>query len=161
LGHEMSSETLPGSAHAQVLVNAVSIPTTDPIRVLSYEAGADAVSSAWVRTLVDAGVTSRKVRFTTATPETIESENLYAQYDVCLVHGATGSDPAALGARWATSLAKFTKKGGVFIGLDGGLSDMPALVNATGLLAVSSHVALPSTTHFFVAGASDVVGAHV
>lgn len=161
IGHDISKTTLAGSAHAKVLVNAVSIPTTSTLRVLSYEVGVDSDTSAWVRALVSNGITNRTVRFTTASAATIDDDNLYTRYDVVLVQRAAGDDPATLGARWAPALTKFTKEGGVFVGVDGGQSDMPALVRATGLLDVTSHVPLAASTHFVVSGASDVVGAQV
>jgi hypothetical protein len=152
------SQAWDGSVQAKVLTNAVSIPTTDPIRVLSYEAGASTSVTEWTRKLLGDAIT-RQVTFTLAAPEAIAAGNLYASYDVVLVHGAAGNDPAGLGASWAPALQTFTKRGGVFVAIDGGSSDVPSLVNATGLISVTSHQALPSWTHFAVTGANDVVGA--
>lgn len=160
IGHDMTN-ALGGSSQAKVLTNAASIPTTDPIRVLSFEAGANAAAAANVRALLGAGIRNRTVRFTTASAEGIEQGGLYASYDVVLLHGAAVDDPAGLGNRWSSSLRTFTEKGGVFIALDSGASDVPALVNATGLLAVASHVPLAVGTQFVVSGASDVVGAQL
>ena len=160
IGHDMKN-ALGGSSQAKVLTNAVSIPTTDPIRVLSYEAGADATTAARVRALLGAGIRNRAVRFTSASAQSIEQGGLYADYDVVLVHGAAGDDPMRLGNRWSTALQTFTEKGGVFVALDSGASDVPALVNATGLLAVESHVPLAGATQFVVSGAADVVGTQV
>jgi len=160
IGHDMTN-ALGGSSQAKVLTNAVSIPTTDPIRVLSFEAGSDAAGAANVRALLGTGIRNRAVRFTTASAEGIEQGGLYASYDVVLVHGAAVDDPAGLGNRWSSSLRTFTEKGGVLIALDSGASDVPALVNATGLLAVASHVPLAGGTQFVVSSASDVVGAQL
>src|SRR5207247_1502078 len=91
VGHDMRL-AWSGSVQAKVLVNAVSIPTTDPIRVLSYEAGAPNDVTEWTRKLLDYGI-SRKVEFSSALPAALESSNLYASYDVVLVHGAADADP--------------------------------------------------------------------
>ena len=155
IGHDMKT-AITGSSHARVLANAVGIPTTDPIRVLSYEEGSDTTTSATVRALLGATI-SRKVSFTTASPEAIESGRLYADYDVVLVEGAAGTDAATLGARWTTSLRTFTKKGGVVVALDNGSSDMPALLASSQLMTVGSRIPFPTTTHFVVTSASDVV----
>ncbi|MBX3264488.1 MAG: hypothetical protein KF782_32750, partial [Labilithrix sp.] len=160
IGHDMAN-AMSGSSQAKVLTNAVSIPTTDPIRVLSYEAGADGATSAHVRALLGAGIRSRSVVFTTASAEAIAEDGLYARYDVVLIHGAAGPDPAELGREWRSSLTTFTGKGGVVVALDSGASDVPALVSSARLLEVAGHVPLGASTKFVVSGAADVVGAQV
>jgi len=160
IGHDMST-VMSWSSQAKVLTNAVSIPTTDPIRVLSYESGASAQTASVVRSVLGTSVKGRNVQFTTASEESLENDSLYASYDVVLVHGAAGPDPATLGGRWSTALQTFTKKGGVFVAIDGGDTDIPALVNATGLIEVTSHVPIAGSTQFVVPGAADVVGAQV
>jgi hypothetical protein len=160
IGHDMSN-ALSGSSQAKVLANAVSIPTTDPIRVLSYEAGADAQPANAVRSLLSTNIRNRQVRFTTASSDVIEQGSLYASYDVVLVHGVAGDDPVGLGSRWSAALQTFTKKGGVFIAIDGGQSDVPAFVTATGLVEVAAHTPLAGSTQFAIAAAADVVGVQV
>lgn len=160
IGHDMSN-VLSGSSQAKVLTNAVSIPTTDPIRILSYESGVPAQTAAAVRSLLGTNIKNRLVHFTTASAESLESASLYASYDVVLVHGASAGDPAALGGRWSAALQTFTKKGGVFVAIDGGDTDVPALVDATGLLTVASHSPIANGTQFVISGAGDVVGAQV
>ena len=159
VGHDFTNAWT-GSAQAKVLVDAVSIPTTDPIRVLSYEDGAPAAAVAQARALVTAGIT-RQVAFTTASADDLASPSLATAYDVVLVHDGSGSDPATLGASWSAALGTFTQKGGVVIALDGAASRMPELVTATGLLHVDAHAALPDGTHLVVAAPNDVVGTQV
>ncbi len=159
IGHDMSN-VLRASSQAKVLTNAVSIPSTNPIRILSYESGAPAQSADRVRVVLGTNI-NRQVQFTTASPESLESGSLYASYDVVLVHGATGADPVELGGRWSAALQTFTKKGGVFVAIDSGDSDVPALVNAAGLLDVSSHVPIASSTQLEISSPADVVGAQV
>lgn len=152
IGHDMTA-ALSGSSHARLLVNAVSIPTADPIRVLSFDAADGAAN---VRSLITTGV-KREVRFTTGSAAAVASAT-YADYDVVLVQGAKGIDPTAVGSSWATAMETFTKKGGVFIALDSGTTDVPALVNATNLLTVGTRTLLPANTRFVVAAPQDVVG---
>lgn len=156
IGHDMSSARA-GTVQAKVLGNAVGIPTTDPIRVLSYEEGQAAPVVAATRSVAAAGVGSRKVEFTTATVPALDDMNLYAEYDVVLFHGA-GPSPHVNGARWSASLEKFTKAGGVVVAVDRGDSDVPGLVDSTGLLKVTGHTLLPASTKFTVASSSNVVG---
>jgi hypothetical protein len=160
IGHDMSN-VMSWSSQAKVLTNAVSIPTTDPIRVLSYEAGAAAPTAALVRAVLRENIKGRQVQFTAAAEEALESGALYASYDVVLVHGAAVPDPIGLGGRWSAALHTFTKRGGVFVAIDGGDTDVPGLVNATGLLEVTAHTPIAGSTQFVISGASDVVGAQV
>ncbi len=160
VGHDFTG-AWNGSAQAKVLVNAVSIPTTDPIRVLSYEIGADAAAAAQARALVHAGI-RREVSITNAgTADDLASTSLFLSYDVVILHDASGPDPATLGAKWSASLGAFTQKGGVVVALDGAGSQMPALLTATGLLQVGSHTVLPDGAHLLVSAPADVVGTQV
>jgi len=156
IGHDMS-QARTGSVQAKVLGNAVGIPTTDPIRVLSYAGGESAAVVSATRTVAAAGIGSRTIIFTPATDAALDDTDLFATYDVVLFHGA-GTTPFAMGQRWATPLSRFTKAGGVLIALDRGDTDVPALVRGTGLLTLGGHTALPAATQFAVTSAYDVVG---
>lgn len=161
VGHDFA-QAWAGSAQAKVLVNAVAIATTNPIRVLTWESGASAASVTAVKTLVQAGVRGRRVRFTPAPGATaLADATLATQYDVVLVFDAAGSDPGALGASWATGLGKFAEKGGIVIALDGAASGMPSLVTAAGLLSVPAHTLLGEGSHLAVTAPNDVVGQQV
>ncbi|AKU94605.1 hypothetical protein AKJ09_01269 [Labilithrix luteola] len=161
IGHDFAQAWL-GSAQAKVLLNAMTIPTTDPIRVLSYEDGASPLAVAQVRALVTYGIHGRGVQIVRAPDASaLTSPTLSTYYDVVLVHDGAGLTPAALGASWATSLGTFTQKGGVVVALDGASSDMPSLLTASGLVSVASHAPLAEGTHLEVSAPADVVGAQV
>jgi hypothetical protein len=69
-------------------------------------------------------------------------------------------DLSARGATWAPAHAAFTQAGGVVVVLDGGggADQMPALVTATGLLAVASDAPLTKGTPLQVAAPADALG---
>jgi hypothetical protein len=161
IGHDYTN-AWSGSAQAKVLVNALSIPTTDPIRVLSYENGASAGAVDQAKALAAAGILGRQVQFTVAeSASAVGSDTLAKSYDIVLIHDASNGDAATIGASWASALGTFTMKGGVVVALDNGLSPMPQLLTSSGLLSVGSHTILPDGTHLAVTGAADVVGAQV
>ena len=161
IGHDFAgsrSET----TQSRVLVNALSIPTTDPIRVLSFEDGASVDAVAQVKWLAATGIYGRTVSFTrAASPTSLESATLSQTYDIVLLHDASSRDPVTVGARWSSSLGTFTAKGGVVIAIDDASSPMPALLTSAGLLAVAGHTKLPENSHLVVASAGDVVGAQL
>jgi len=156
IGHDMS-QARAGTVQAKVLGNAIGIPSTDPIRVLSYAGGESAVVVTTTHAVAAAGIGNRTIIFTAATDAALDDTGLYATYDVVLFHGG-GSTPFAMGQRWATPLSTFTKAGGVLVALDRGDTDIPALVRGTGVLSLGGHIALPTSTQFAVTSASDVVG---
>jgi hypothetical protein len=161
IGHDYAS-AFAGSAQAKVLVNAMTIPTTDPIRILSFEDGAPVDTVDNTRYLAASGIYGRKVQFTRApSASALESDTLGRSYDIVLIHEASAVDPVVTGESWAGSLGRFTEKGGVVVALDRGTSPIPLLLSSSGLLQVSGHTALPIGTHLTVASASDVVGAQV
>jgi hypothetical protein len=160
VGHDFTN-AWSGSAQAKVLVNAAAIPTTDPIRILSFEDGANAAAVTQAKSLVMTGVRGRGVSFTRATALDLESTTLALAYDVVILHDGSSDDPTGLGARWNQSLPLFAKKGGVVIALDGAASHMPELVTAANLLHVDAHTALASDAHLLVSAPNDVVGAQV
>jgi hypothetical protein len=159
VGHDFT-DAWTGSAQAKVIVNAVSIPTTDPIRVLSYEEGANAPAVAQTKALIHAGI-RREVRITRASADDLASPTLSSSYDVVILHDGSSDAPATLGAGWNASLGTFAQKGGVVIAIDGAASRMPELVTATGLLHVDAHTKLASDTHLTVDAPADVVGTQV
>jgi hypothetical protein len=161
IGHDYRN-ALAGSAQTKVLVNALSIPTTDPIRVLSYEDGAAPAAVTMAKLLASGGLHGREIQFTIAgSASDLASSTLARSYDVVLVHDASAGDPVTTGASWADSLGTFTMKGGVVVALDNGLSPMPELLTSSALLAVTSHTLMADGTHLAVTGAGDVVGAQV
>lgn len=161
IGHDFSAATY-GSAPAKVLVNALTIPTTDPIRVLSYEDGASPEAVFEMKTIAVDGIKGRSIQFTRAADASaLESATLGRSYDIVVLHDASAGNAATIGASWFGSLGLFTRKGGVVVALDRGTSPMPTLLTSSGLLAVGSHTTLPLSTHLLVTNAADVVGAQV
>lgn len=159
IGHDFAP-VWSGSSQAKVLRNALSIPTTDPIRVLAYEGRAPEPAVTRIREL--GTVPGRSVSYTQGDATALESSTLAQSYDVVLVHdGAPQDDPSGVGARWVTSLDKFTKKGGVVIAIAGGASDMTALLAGATLLPATTPVSFAASTHLAVSAPADVVGAQV
>lgn len=157
LGHEYAS-SWSSSAQAKMIANSVSIPTTDPIRVLSFDG--DHPGAAAERALIAASVKFRGVSYTGANGAALEATDLSRKYDVVLIHGA-GSSPPEVGARWSSALETFTKKGGIVIALDDGTSDIPALLSATGLISIDGHTTLSAGTQVVIDRPNDAVGVQV
>ena len=65
IGHDYTDATV-GSAPTKVLINALTIPTSDPIRILSFEEGASAAAVAQMKYLAAASIKNRTVQFTRA-----------------------------------------------------------------------------------------------
>jgi len=161
IGHDFT-DAFAGSAQTKVLVNTLTIPTTDPIRILSFEDGADPAAVAQMRNLASVSIKDRKVQFTRAAgASSLASTTLGRNYDVVIINDASAVNPVTTGASWASPLDTFAKKGGVVLAIDVGTSAMPQLLSSAGLLAVSGHTLLPVDTHLMVTAASDVVGAQV
>lgn len=161
IGHDFTNAGS-GSAQAKVLVNAFSIPTTDPIRVLSYEDGASYEAVTDAKNLALAGIKGRDIQFTRASSASaLASATLGKSYDIVLIHDASAGDPAVIGASWAASLGTFASKGGVVVAIDDGTSPMPSLLSSSGLLTVTSHTTLAPSAHLLVSNAADVIGAQV
>lgn len=157
LGHAYASSGST-SAQAKMIANAVSIPTTDPIRVLSFDG--DHPGAATERALIASSVKFRGVSYAAANEAALEATDLSRKYDVVLIHGA-GSSASELGARWSSALETFTKKGGIVVALDDGQSDIPALLTASGLLAIEGHTTLDAGTQVLISRPSDAVGVQV
>ena len=161
IGHDYT-DAFAGSAQTKVLVNTLSIPTTDPIRVLSFEDGADAAAVAQLKNLATASIKDRKVKFTrAAAASSLASTSLGRNYDIVIINDASAVNPVTTGASWASPLNTFAQKGGVVLAIDLGTSAMPQLLSSAGLLTVSGHTRLPVDTHLMVTAAADVVGAQV
>lgn len=160
IGHDYTNAS-PGSAQAKVLVNAMSIPTTDPIRVLSFESGASPSAVSMLKYLATNGI-SRQIKYTVApSASTLTSTTLNKTYDIVLINDASAVNPATVGPTWAGPLNTFAMKGGVVLAIDTGDSDMPSLITKSGLLTMTGHTVLPDQTHLLVTHAADVIGAGV
>lgn len=161
IGHDYT-DAFVGSAQTKVLVNTLSIPTTDPIRILSFEDGADPAAVAQMRNLAISSIKDRQVKFTrAAAASSLASTTLGRNYDVVIINDASAVNPVTTGASWASPLTTFAAKGGVVLAIDLGTSAMPQLLSSAGLFTVSGHTQLPVDTHLMVTAAADVVGAQV
>ena len=149
IGHDYK-DAFAGSSQARVLTNAVFIPTSNPLRILSFEQFADAAVIANVKALIQSAAAGRALKVTVTTnPAALASAALAQLYDVILVHDQQGGAPATLaanGATWAADLAAFAQGGGVIVALDGagGQGGMPNLLTAAQLLDVASHQSIPA-----------------
>jgi hypothetical protein len=164
-GHDYTT-TLPGTAQARVLSNAVFIPQANPLHVMSYERYAGGTAIARVNNILNgvAGQTGRTLSILHTTNDNdIPTKLALPNYDVLLVHDQPSAPDGALGtlgASWASTLTTFTLGGGIVVVLDGGtgIQQMPAFATGTGLLNVSSNSPVAVSTPLVVASRVDVVG---
>ena len=165
VGHDYSL-TPPGTAQARVLSNAVFIPGSNPLHVMSYERYANPSSISHVDTILH-GVANQlgrtlSIRSVTADNE-VRDQLALPNYDVLLVHDQSAAPDmalASLGSSWSQTLTNFTLGGGVVVILDGGtgIGQMPAFATGTSLLQVTSHAAMATWTPLVVSSRIDVVG---
>lgn len=157
----------PGSAQARVVQNAALIPSSNPVRVLSYEEDADAQAVANVKDVLNANAAGRNLAYTvTNDGAALAAPDLVMGYDVVLVYDqmtASAAKLGAVGAAAAAPLATFAKAGGVVIVLDGaaGQGNMPTFLTAAGLLDVPSHASIPNGSQIRVVAPADVVATGV
>jgi len=162
IGHSYATAAI-GSSQVKVLVNALLVATSNPVRVLSFEAGASASSVTGAMALATAtlaaGGRSTTIQVS-GTALDLASPSLAAAYDVVIIHGVAG-DAATVGAQWKGSLKTFTEKGGMVVALDDGSLDIPRVLSSAELLAVSGHTKLSEGTHLEISAPADAVGTQV
>jgi hypothetical protein len=160
-----SAATVPSGA--KLLTNAVFLPTSYPIQVLSFEEYADPVSVSNVKAILNAevGLTGHKINVTVSNSDSDIPANLtIANYDVLLMYDQEAADPGVLGplgASWATALSHFTVAGGIVVSLDGAAGtteEMPVFDTMAGLLAVSDHTVMSKNTPLDVVSGGDAIG---
>jgi len=164
IGHDFA--TVPVSAQARVLSNAVFIPQTNPLNVLSYERYSDAAAIANVKTILTGAAqqVGRTLNVTdTVTDSDIPTMLSIQNFGTLLVldqPGAPHGALAALGASWAATLATFSQQRGVVVVLDGatGTGEMPGLLTGTGLLTVTAHAPVTTGAPLTVLSRADAVG---
>jgi hypothetical protein len=153
-----------GSAQARVLTNAVLIPSSNPLRVLSYERYAEFTSVMNVKSLVTAAAGARTVSYSVSNDAAaLASADLAKDFDVVLVYDQRNGDAPTLqaeGATWKAPLGTFAKAGGVVVVLDGnaGNGNMPALLRSSGLFDVTAHASLTPGSRVAILAPNDVVG---
>jgi len=166
IGHDYASTNVRVSEGA-ILANAVFLPPTNPLRVLSFEQYAIASQVTNVQTVLKkaAQTSGRQITFTTVADYTLVPGDLVStSYDVFLVYDQGDAPTGTLGmvgSTWQTSLASFVAIGGDVVVLDGasGTSpQMPSLLTSAGLLATSADVRVNAGTQLHVVPSGDAVG---
>jgi hypothetical protein len=168
IGHDYLN-TPTGTAQARVLSNAVFIPQTNPLKVLSYERYAGAANVARVKAILNSFATQegRGLSITsTSVDGDIPSMLVFSAFQVLVVEDqltAPAGALATLGASWAATLTTFTQAGGIVVVLDGGMGQgqMPQLSTATTLLSVTAHSPIAIGTPLDDVAPGDVVGVGV
>ena len=153
IGHDFTgsvTSTTPG----RLLANATFIPSTNPLRILSYEQYAAAGAVTVAKNVINASAVSRgraAVKYTVSNvAANLAVPGLEAKFDVILVHdqGALPLAQAAIdGANDAAALLQFTKAGGVIVVLSGanGQDAMPTWISSAGLVSLAGDTFLPTT----------------
>lgn len=160
IGHDYQ-DALAGSSQARVLTNAVFIPSSNPLRILSFEQFTDPAVVANVKSLIQSAAGGRTLKLTVATnPAALASPILAQLYDVVLLPDQQGGAPATLattGATWSNDLSTFAKAGGVIVALDGnaGQGGMPSLLSAALLLDLAGHQTIPASSLVSIVAPAD------
>jgi hypothetical protein len=160
-----STATVPSAA--KLLTNAIFLPTSSPVLILSFEHYADPTSVANVGAILkaEAALTGHKfdVQVTNVDSD-IPSSLTIANYDVLLVYDQEAAAPGVLGvlgSNWAGAISSFTSAGGIVVSLDGAAGttqEMPIFNTNAGLLAVSDHTVVPANTPLDVLAGGDAIG---
>ena len=164
IGHDYAT-TPPGTSQGRVLANAAFIPSTNPLRVFSYERYVAPGALVNVKAILGQRATqlSRTVAYTVSIADgDVPAQLAPTAYDVMVVYDQSSAPAGALatlGASWAATLTTFTKGGGVVVVLDGaaGTGEMPQLITSAGLLAIASHASVAAGSAVTVTAQSDVV----
>jgi hypothetical protein len=155
------------SSQARVLTNAALIPTSNPLRVLSYAQYAEAAAVANAKAILNANPAARAIAYTDSTNgNDLAAPDLATNYDVVLVYDQVNASAAtltAIGTAAATPLQSFAKAGGVVIVLDGGSGQgsMPTFLTSAALLNVPAHTSLNPGAQVRIVAPGDVVGTGV
>ena len=152
IGHDYSGASA-SSTPAKLLTNAVFIPSTNPLRVLSYEQYATATAVANAKSSINASAVlrARTVKYTVSnTAADLSVPGLESKFDVILVHDQAMLplvQAATDGANDAAALLQYTKAGGVIVVLSGanGADAMPTWISSAGLVSLAGDTFLPTT----------------
>jgi hypothetical protein len=165
IGHDYATANV-NVSEAQILSNAVFLPPTNPLVVLSFEQYAVPAQVTNVKSVLQAAATSSgrtlvlvPVTDYTAVPGFLTS----LPFAVVLVYdqpNAPAGQLAAVGGAWEESIGTYLTAGGDVVVLDGasGVDEMPELLSASGLLQTSTDVAIPPGKALFVVAQNDAVG---
>jgi hypothetical protein len=169
IGHDYATAPSTFSSQARVLSNATLLPSSNPLRVLSYEQYADSTSVKNAEGVVngEAKQLGRTINFVaTTSAQTVSSTIDVNAYDVLLVHdqkNAPAGTLASIGTTWGSDghVASFLQAGGVVIVLTGGsgTAQMPALATNAQLLSIASQSSI--TGSLSVLAPADAIGSGV
>lgn len=166
IGHDFRNAPS-GSSQAKLLSNAVFIPTSNPLRVLSYEQFAEAAAVTQAKALIQSAAAGRTINYTVSNAAaSLQANDLVAKFDVVLIYDQVNGTAAALdpiGTNAAAPLNTFAKGGGVIVALDGasGQGAMPTFLTNAGLLDVPTHATLPAGSLVRISATGDKVGSLV
>jgi hypothetical protein len=166
LGHDYhsSASTI---TEAKLISNAAFLPSSNPVRVLSFEHYADPTSVTNVKDILNAEASflGRKIVYTVSVKDNdIPIELNITSYDELIVYDQEAAAPGVLGplgTSWASTLATFTGEGGLVISLDGAAGttqEMPLFNTNAGLLPISGHTVIATGTALDVIAPGDAVG---
>jgi hypothetical protein len=169
IGHDYTSAPSTFSSQARVLSNAVLLPASNPLRVMSYEqfAGAAAVKNAEGLISAEAKQLGRSVTFVaTTSAQTVSSSIDVSAYDVLLVHDQSSAPDgtlATIGSSWQAdgNVAAFLHAGGVVVLLTGGTGSgqMPSLATNAQLLSIDAQANVVGSLS--VVAPADAIGSGV
>jgi hypothetical protein len=166
IGHDYSTINQ-ATSQARVLVNAVFIPRSNPLRILSYERDANPLAVQNVKSIITNNASGRQLVFTVSNSETdLAAANLSTRFDTIVIYDQENRSPANLAAdatSWRTSLGTFLSRGGVIVVLDGaaGMGGMPRLLTDANLLNTPSHSPLLALARVTVVAPLDVMASQV
>ncbi len=166
IGHDYFTANA-ATSQARVLVNAVYIPRSNPLRILSYERDANVTAIGNVKSILSTFSFGRILRYTVSrNVADLAAPDLANRFDVILIHDQVNRSPADLtndATTWATPLHTFGSTGGVVVVLDGatGQGGMPALLTAAQLLDTPGHTPLASLSRVAVVAPVDVIATTV
>jgi hypothetical protein len=143
IGHDLTNNT---PATRRLLSNAVFLPLSDPVRVLTFDEKTSATAKAGVEDAIAtmASATSRHYELTSASSLAVTF--LLSVSDVFVIEAQPAASNSSLiknGTTWSAALRQFLKRGGVIVLLEGpgGSNDGTfQILQAAGLFDVTARV---------------------
>jgi hypothetical protein len=165
IGHDYAATNVLVS-EATLLSNAVFLPPTNPLRVLSFEQYAVAAQVANVKaTLKSYAPLGRTITYTVASNYgAVGAELDISSFDVLLVYDqalAPRGALATIGSNLAMPIASFVAVGGDVVVLDGAsgaTKEMTSFLSTSNLLQTSAETPVPPTDRLLVVAPGDAVG---
>jgi hypothetical protein len=166
IGHDYASSNVRVSEKT-LLANAVFLPPTNPLRVLSFEQYAAVPQVTNVKNVLKQAATAsgRQITFTPVADYTLVPADLAStSYDVLLVYDQPEAPVGSLstvGTTWALSLGNFTALGGDVVVLDGASGTNPQMTDfltQSSLLQTTAETRVAPGTQLFVVASGDAVG---